>query len=170
MYHADMRITLGVILTMLLQFGCAHDPAVVRQNRPVGRQEVRDGPRVVKPPVVTATPSPTPEPYTVLEELPRISRVHPLGDGRVELCVPWKNTGEGWELATKDKSGAALTVWPLQAVFIRNVDRLGAGAYWIEYLGDRDGYLVFREHTWFYDIVPESNRRLGVRPYGNVAD
>jgi hypothetical protein len=169
MYHADMRMTPGVVLTMLLQFGCAHDPAVVSQNRPIERQEVHDAPRAVSPPVVAATPTPAPAPYTVLEELQGISRVHPLGDGRIELSVPWKTAREGWELATKDKSGAALTVWPLQAVFIRNVDTLGAGLYWIEYLGDRDGYLIFREHTSFYDIIPESNRRLGVRPYGNIA-
>jgi hypothetical protein len=171
MYHAAMRKTPGVILTtLLLQFGCAHDAAVMEQNRPVERDEVPDAPRAANRPVPAATTAPALEPYTVLEQLPGISRVHPVGDGRIELCVPWKDANDGWELATKDKSGAALTVWPLQAVFIRNVGMIGAGAHWIEYLGDRNGYLIFREHTWFYDIIPESNSLYGVRPYGQFAD
>jgi hypothetical protein len=171
MYHADMRNMPAVILTtLLMQLGCADDAAVMKQNRAIERHEVSEAPRAANDPVPAVTTAPAPEPYTVLEQFHGISRVHPLGDGRIELCVPWKDAGEGWELATKDKSGAALTVWPLQAVFIRNVGMIGAGAHWIEYLGDRDGYLIFREHTWFYDIIPESNRLFGVRPYGRVAD
>ena len=44
-------------------------------------------------------------------------------------------------------------------------DALGAGAHWFDVVDVRADQVLIREHSSFYNIMPEYHRLLSVRPY-----
>jgi hypothetical protein len=88
-------------------------------------------------------------------------------EGRVLLQVPPPTerveialsiNGEQWADRGEAKPG--------DVVHVGMPDALGAGAHWFDILEVRPDRVLVREHTWFYDIFPETCRLLSVSPYG----
>jgi hypothetical protein len=132
---------------------------------------------LVAPPVGVGAPDTRPAvvfgPTRTEGSLPMMSSIRRRADGGIELSISDRCYSEGFYLYTWATSGTSA---PLKVALLQpgqyvavGTDNLGAGSYELQFLGERGDYLLFRERTWFYDIVPETNQLVQVRTYeGNA--
>lgn len=128
-------------------------------------------------PVRAATPDTRPvavlEPARTVVSLPMIASLRRRSDGSVELSMSNREYSRDFFLCTWTSAGSSE---PSQVALVQpgghvriGTYNLGAGYYALQFLGERDEYLLFREDRWFYDIIPETKELIQVRPYGGNA-
>ena len=106
-----------------------------------------------------------PAEYRTIDRLPGIDMFRRHPGGEIELTISLEMQRDGWELAARDTHNVSMRIGPKERVYLWSVGVLGAGLRWLEYRGDRGEFALFSEGHWFYDIVPEYEELMQVRPY-----
>jgi hypothetical protein len=169
-----MTGTAGTILVFLLAAIGGAGCSVFKSNSSPSVVPAGSAGGAISPPDRAAMPdtraAPVPEPARTVGSLPMIASVRQRPDGSVELSMSIRDYNRAFFLYTRTSAGSSepsrvALVQPGQHVGIGTYN-LGAGYHALQFLGERGEYLLFREHHWFYDIVPETNELVQVRPYG----